>query len=334
VLAAFTIVNAIGLQLLRWVVNIGIACEAIASVGIAIALILFFREQSFSSLFDTGATPAGTSFFPAFLAALAIAGWVILGFDACGSVAEETRNPKREVPRAIIISLVAVGIVDFLAACALMLATPSISAVVAGEVADPVSGAVVAGLGSWAEKPFLAVVVTGFIACGIAVQATGVRVVYSYSRDGMLPLSHVWSRVAGWNQSPLFAVLIVATLSALAFVYANALDVLVGFATGAYYVGFLAPVGAVLYLKLKKRASALGRIALGLVVAAGIWLAAELVNIAWPREVGLPWWQEWAFILGMTAFGIVGLVYFLWARPDRRFEESGEAMQAVPSGRG
>jgi amino acid transporter len=334
VMAAFTVVNAIGLQLLRWVVNIGIACEAIASVGIAIALILFFREQSFSSLFDTGATPAGTSFFPAFLAALAIAGWVILGFDACGSVAEETRNPKREVPRAIIISLIAVGVVDFLAACALMLATPSISAIVAGEVADPVSGAVVAGLGSWAEKPFLAVVVTGFIACGIAVQATGVRVVYSYSRDGMLPLSHVWSRVAGWNQSPLFAVLIVAILSALAFVYANALDVLVGFATGAYYVGFLAPVGAVLYLRLKRRASALGSAALAVVVAAAIWLAVELVNIAWPREVGLPWWQEWAFILGMTAFGIVGLVYFLWARPDRRFEESGEAMQAVPSGRG
>jgi amino acid transporter len=218
-----------------------------------------------------------------------------------------------------------------------MLATPSLSAVVGGEVSDPVSGAVVAGLGSWAQKPFLAVVVTGFVACGIAVQATGVRVVYSYSRDGMLPFSGVWSRVAGWNQSPVFAVLIVAILSALAFMYANALSVLVGFATGAYYVGFLAPVGAVAYLQFKKRwrpsmsGYAFGSVGVLVVGAALVWLTAELINIAWPREVGLPWWQEWAFILGMTGFGLVGLVYFVWARPDRRFTASGAAMQPVPA---
>lgn len=44
---------------------------------------------------------------------------------------------------------IAVGTVDFLAAAALMLATPNIDAVMAGEVADPVSAAVVAGLGGW-----------------------------------------------------------------------------------------------------------------------------------------------------------------------------------------
>ncbi|HXF97166.1 MAG TPA: APC family permease [Gaiellaceae bacterium] len=325
-MAITTIVNVVGLQLLRYTVNIGIACEAIASVGIAIALIFFFREQPASVLTDTGGVAGGGSYFPAFLAAVAIAGWVILGFDACGSVAEETRDARHQVPKAIVLSILCVGLVDILAAVALVLATPDLGAVVSGAVADPVSGAVVAGLGGWAEKPFLIVVVTSFIACGVAVQGATVRVIYSYSRDGMLPLSRVWRRVSPLNHSPIYATLLVAALSSLAFVYANALSVLVAFATGAYYVGFLCPVGAALYLRLRGRWRDMpgsfvlrGRLGAAVTVAAAVWLVFELVNIAWPRYTDLPWWQNWAFPIGMAVFGLVGLAYFLQGRPDWQF---------------
>jgi amino acid transporter len=335
VMAIFTAVNAAGLHLLRWVVNIGIACELVASVGIAVVLIALFRVQPVSTLTDTTATPDGGAFGPAFIAALAIGGWVILGFDACGSVAEETRQPRRQVPRAIVISLVTVGVVDILAAVALMLANPDIGAVVSGQAADPVSDAVVAGLGAWAAKPFLVVVVIAFIACGIAVQATGVRVVFSFSRDGMLPFSRVWRRVSSRNQTPLYAVALVATLSALAFVYANALSVLVAFATGAYYVGFLAPVAALLYLRLRGRwqhpdgPRGLGKVGLTVNIIAVLWLGFELINIAWPRDLGLPWWQTYAFLLGLACFGALGSAYFLATRPDRRFVQESVSMGEV-----
>jgi amino acid transporter len=332
-MAITTSVNVIGLQLLRYTVNIGIACEAIASVGIAIALILFFRQQPVSVLTDTSAVADGGSYFPAFIAAIAIAGWVILGFDACGSVAEETRDAARQVPRAIVFSLMAVGIVDVLAAIALVLGNPDLPAMVSGEQADPVSAAVIAGLGSWAETPFLAVVVTSFIACGIAVQGATVRVVFSYSRDRMFPGASLWSRVAEWNRSPVYATLLVAVLSSIAFAYANVLSVLVAFATGAYYVGFLAPVAAVLYLRLTGRwrdvpgpFAVTGRAGLVLNIVAAAWLTFELVNIAWPRYTDLPWWQNWAFLLGTGAFGLAGLVYFLLRRPDRHFALSSAAL--------
>ncbi|GAA4942785.1 amino acid/polyamine/organocation transporter (APC superfamily) [Actinomycetospora succinea] len=337
VMAIFTSVNAAGLHLLRWVVNIGIACELVASIGIGVVLISLFRVEPVSVLVDTSLTPDGVPFLPAFIAALAIGGWVILGFDACGSVAEETREPRRQVPRAIVVSLITVGAVDMLAACALVLAHPDIGAVISGASADPVSDAVVAGLGEWAAKPFLVVVVIAFIACGIAVQATGVRVVWSYSRDGMLPLSRVWRRVSTRNQTPLYAVALVAVLSALAFVYANALTVLVAFATGAYYVGFLAPVVALLYLRLRGRwrgakgERGVGTAGLVINIVAVLWLTFELINIAWPRDLGLPWWQTYAFLLGLACFGAVGLAYFLVSRPDRRFVQESESMgQVVP----
>jgi amino acid transporter len=151
----------------------------------------------------------------------------------------------------------------------------------------------------------------------------------------MFPLAHVWRKVAHWNHSPVYATLLVAALSSIAFAYANVLSVLVAFATGAYYVGFLAPVAAALYLRFKGRWKDVsgpfvlrGRAGLVVNVVAAVWLVFETVNIAWPRYTDLPWWQNYAFLLGIAAFGLLGLIYFFTQRPDRQFAVGGAA---VPS---
>jgi amino acid transporter len=46
-------VNAIGVEGLKTALRLGVAAEVVASVGIGLALLLVFREQDFSVLFDT-----------------------------------------------------------------------------------------------------------------------------------------------------------------------------------------------------------------------------------------------------------------------------------------
>ena len=121
------------------------------------------------------------------LAALAVGGWVFIGFDSCVGVAEETRDAARHVPRAIWIALLSVGCLVILNAIAVDAGTPDPASVVAGEDADPVTTAVVSSFGSWSSKPFAAVVLTAFIACGMAAQAVTARTMYSVARDGVLP---------------------------------------------------------------------------------------------------------------------------------------------------
>lgn len=333
VLAVLTAVNMIGLWALKYTIVIGITCELIASVAIGISLLVFYRQQPFSTLFDTSFVPAGTSFFAAFIAALAFGGWAILGFDACGSVAEETRNARRWVPKAIIFSLIPVGIVEILGALALMLATPNMEAVVNGSVADPVANAVTAGFGSWIEKPFLAVVVIGYMACGIAIQATATRVIYSFARDEMVPGARLWRKVMPFNKLPVYTVALVAVLAALAFTWTKGIATILLFATGAYFIGFLAPVGAFVVQRIRGRWEApesvytFGRFGFPIAVIASIWLSLELVNIAWPRDVGGAWWETWAVELGLGICIGIGLLYFVLRRPDRRFTEAAEAMK-------
>ena len=153
-----SLAGALGLDLLGRAIRLGIAAEALASVGIGLALLLVFREQDLSIFGETLGAEAlsGGSVLAGLLAALAVGGWVFIGFDACVGASEETQNAARHVPRAIWIALLGVGGIVILNAFAVTLAHPDPAAVVAGEDIDPVTTAVVSSFGSWSSKPFAA----------------------------------------------------------------------------------------------------------------------------------------------------------------------------------
>lgn len=320
-LAIVTFVNAVGLRLLKVVVNFGVAAEFIASILVAFALLFFFRSVPVSHLFNGHAAGISGATIPALIAAIGSSAWVIVGFDACGSVAEETNDARRQVPRAMLLSVLAVGVVDIIAAVGWTLSIPQ------GQYAgDPISAAVTDHLGEWARIPFLLVILTSFTACGIATQGAATRVIYSFSRDRQIPGARLWKTVTKFNQSPTPAVLLVATLSAGAFLYANALNVLVNFTAAAFYIAFLCPVGALLYTRLRGRwvdppesPYNFGRV--GNVVlcwVAVVWLVAEIINIAWPRSPAQPWYENYNFFVGIGGWGFMGLLYVWLGRPFRR----------------
>jgi amino acid transporter len=335
-LSVTTLVNAIGLNPLKYVVNVGIVAECIASVLIGFLLLLFFRNHPISYLWEglgAAANFNSGTYFAAFLAAIAISGWAFVGFDSCGSVSEETVDPMRRVPRAILFSLSSVGAVIILNSIAIGLSFEDTKAVMSGEVLDPVTPTIVAAFGSWAEKPFQLVVLAAFIACGIAVQATATRVLFSLSRDRMLPGSRMLSRVGG-NKVPLGALTAASVVSALGLLFglnARAVNTLITFGSGGYYIVFWLVCAAALYARLSGRwvpagRFSLGRFALPVNIAAVAWLTFEAINIAWPRTVlavpGAKFYQVWAIILIFGVLSAVGLVYVLIKRPQDRVRES------------
>ena len=93
-----------------------------------------------SSAFGTGTAPGETA---AFLAALAIAGWAFIGFDACSTIAEETHDPKRMVPRAVFFSLCVVGSVVLFNSASLTLAFDHEALRLASATSDPVTPVII-----------------------------------------------------------------------------------------------------------------------------------------------------------------------------------------------
>src|SRR5699024_8665973 len=106
-------------------------------------------------------------------------------------------------------------------------------------------------------------------------------------------------------------------------VYANALSIVVSFATAAYYLAFLAPVSAILILRISNKwspggtwAILLGGTDINVLVCA--WLTFEFINISLPRDQGLPIWQEWAVVIGFIVCLSIGFVYYKATRPYER----------------
>ncbi|MGV9246634.1 amino acid permease [Streptomyces sp. NPDC003710] len=181
--AALIVVLAMAV-LLRGAKESAVANTVMVTVKIA-ALVMFcavaftaFRAGNFQPLF-----PLGTAGMSAGAASLFFS---YIGFDAASTAGEEARNPQRDLPRAIILSLVLVTALYVLVAVAALGAMPWRQ--FAGTEAT-LSEVLVRSVGGGNLWPVLlsvgAVVATTSVV--LTVQYGQIRILFAMSRDGLVP---------------------------------------------------------------------------------------------------------------------------------------------------
>lgn len=310
-----TLLNLARVSVFKITLSMGVYAEMAGSFGVALLLFLFFRQHDFSELFrhlGTGTAPSQTA---AFLAALAIAGWAFIGFDACSTIAEETLEPKRVVPRAVFFSLCMVGSVVMFNSAALTLSFDRTTLATTSASSDPVTPVIVNSFGAWAEKPFLAIVMVSFLACGASVVNYVSRIIYSMAREGSLPTTLSLVTIDGTPKPAILFTVLGASVGLLLGLNDQAVATIIAFGTGGLYAMFTMTTGVGLYTRLTGRWDpSLGQLKLGawgllINTMAFLWSVFEFINIAWPRPYATspdaPWWQLWAVPLVLG--GILGV---------------------------
>jgi amino acid transporter len=322
IIALGTVVNIVGRQVLKVMVIASITCEVIGSVGLGIVLLVFYRENPFSALFSSAGIPdAATWTSGPMLLAVAFVGWSFLGFEAAGSVAEEVDDPERNVPKAIILGLLLVGLVVMFSSAALILAIPNLDEVVAAQSGDVVSETLTAHLGAGVTKPLLAMFVIGFISSFLAVQAAVSRCIWGAARDRSLPGSKVLGALAGPERLPVNAIALTAVVAIVFILLAGSefYNILVNFNIIGFYIAFGVPViGAAISRltgKWKPGPFNLGRWGAPVTYLASLWIIFETVNVAWPRtQPDQPWYINWASVLTTSVLTVVGVAIYLTVR--------------------
>ncbi|KAA0098595.1 amino acid permease [Mycolicibacterium sp. P1-18] len=317
--------NLRGTRALGVITKIGLVAELSGVVGVGIYLLLFERTNSFDIFFTTMGRSSEHGLLYAMLAASLVGLYLFGAIESCGELAEETPNPARAIPRAMILTVIVGGLAAMTAFAGFALATPNLEDVVSGSETNPIPTMLQATLGTFGSKVFLLVAVTSFIA-GVMGQQTAVsRFVFSLARDGMFPGSHVISKTAKKHPTPVNALLITNVLPVLVVIFIyfspDSLFRLAGFQVIAIYAAFGMVVAAALRARVKGWRPAgpwnLGRFGLPVTVAALLYCMIAIVILARPGDQD-SFFDRW---IGLIGFGIVlvtGLAYLFIAKPERK----------------
>lgn len=334
-------INLLGVNPVKHFLSAGIIAEGVASIVVSVLLLVFFLHNDIGMLVQTlGAEEnSGGSTLAGLLTCLAVAGWAFLGFDATTQVAEEAHEPRRTVPRAMLLSFLFVGITVLLSGTAVTLSLRDPARAVTGEVGDPVLASVTEAFGAWTEKPFIVVVLIAFFACAVSIQTYIGRMVYSFARDRQIPFSTPLSRI-GKKEIPHVALITTAVLAGLGLLLGlngNAAATLISFGSGGFYIVFLIVAVVALWARLNGRwdpsrgSFTPGRFGLIINILAVAWLAFEVVNVAWPRAELAPasgtWVQVWAVIVVFSALILIGIGYLVVRKPHLEVQDAAAAAQ-------
>ena len=220
-------------------------------------------------------------------AALALGFWSFLGVEAMTHLAQDFRDPARDMVPALLIGLLLVGLI-YLGCSALLwaLAAPGESLTMA-QAFDRLCG----GAGQW---------VIGILGLcsGLATvnvyTASVARLTWSFSQQGVLP---AWFQPLNRHQVPERALYLIIGLMAAVILgsspFPQQLEALIGWVNGVFAVIYLASMLAALkLLPSRYRATAIvsALLCLGLMLTLGtlLWYAVAIMLLTTP----LLWWQQ------------------------------------------
>jgi APA family basic amino acid/polyamine antiporter len=197
--------------LATWLLMYGASESATANaifVLVKIAVLVFFCVVAFTAFQTGNFTPFAPMGVAGITAAASQVFFSYIGFDAASTAGEEAKNPKRDLPLAIILSLAIVTVVYVLVAVAAVGAMPwtdfdpEHTEASLSYIADLAVGATWPGL----IVSFGAVIAIASVVLTVIYGQT--RILFAMSRDGLIP--RVFQRVNPRRQVPIANTLIVA----------------------------------------------------------------------------------------------------------------------------
>jgi amino acid transporter len=175
-------VRVLGFALIGEVIILAIFDLVVFGSGGSNADGIQFESLNMFKLTDPGpGLAAGVGLFLAF--------WSWVGFEAIPNYAEESKNPRKIVPRATLISVVALGIGYVITSLAFVSAFPTNELVAtAGNADNPPFFLAMEQYGSVFLKDVMQVLIlTGSFACAMAFHNVTMRYFYAMGREGILP---------------------------------------------------------------------------------------------------------------------------------------------------
>ena len=315
-------INGIAQWILKVFVSILLVAEVTTTLILAFVFFFGYRVNPFSVLLHSYSQTHGSTFnwvWLGWFGAIAFMGWTYLSFEVAGAAAEEVHEPAKNVPRVIVWVTVLIVVVVTFVTMAFILAIPNITDAMTGNIADPVIQTIAYHLGSGFERPLLILIAFGFAGSMVALHIGASRTLYAFGRDKMIPGSRIFTVLSDRRRLPWVALSFTAAVTiAILLINLGAEKVfatLLLIAAAGFFISYAFVVISQLVLHVRKRRSPgpfnLGRWSYAITAIAAVWIVFEIVNLMWPRDSSLPWYQNWGVIVVTAGLTVAGLIVFL-----------------------
>ena len=318
-----TVITALGVKLMSRINSAGVFIELIAAVLLIILLAANITRGP-DVLFDTQGLGEGHDwgYLGAFLAASLASAYVMYGFDTASSLGEETKEPRKTAPLAILRAVIASFI---LGGCILLFAILSVTNINSPEIGvGGLQFIILDVLGDTVGKIFLICVVIAVTVCTLAVQTATIRMIFAMARDNNLPLGERLAKVHPKTKTPIVPAVITGLLAILILVVninqPQIFLVITSIGIIMIYIAYLLVTVPMLRKRLrgewppkdakKKGFFTLGKWGLPVNIVAVCWGIFMALNLAWPRKDIYNATEPFHWYLQYGAFLFIGVVFF------------------------
>jgi urea carboxylase system permease len=339
-----TIINMLGVKIMARINNIGVIAELIGSTILCVLLIFHFSRGP-GVVFHTLGTGTGHSwgYFGAFLIGGIMSAYVMYGFDTAGTLAEETNDPRRAAPPAIIRALITAAVIGGVLILFALMDVKNIGDKNIGLLGLPYI--IKQALGNTTGNVFLVDSALAITVCTLAVCTACIRMLFSMARDGRLPFGSAIARVSGRAKVPIVPAIFVGVMSLLllAVNIANqsAFATLTSVAIIMFYLPYLAVTGSMLQRRLRGEWPRpehgpyfnLGRWGLPVNIFAVVYGTVVAFEIAWPRAAvyGAKWYFRFGAYEFIGASFLIGCLYYFLVQRHKGDQVLAEHRAEIPA---
>jgi len=216
-------------------------------VVVKVGVLLFFIAVAATAFTGDNFSPFAPNGFSGIESAAALIFFAYIGFDAVSTGSEESKEPGRDLPIAIIGSLVIATVIYILVAVVAIGALPADQ--LAGQDA-PLAVALSEGAGiSWGADIVAFGALVAIASVTLTVLFGQTRVSFAMARDGLLPrrLSKVWER----TRTPALLTLLFAVPAAALAAFAPLAEIAELVNIGTLFAFFLVNVGVIVLRRAK-----------------------------------------------------------------------------------
>ncbi len=268
--------------------NTGVVFEILGMFVFALVLMAFHNHQGFGVVTNSAGFHVNGS---SFLAAMFMSLFVIYGFDTASTLSEETRDPRRAAPKAVLFSVIGAFVIGGVFLLGTLVAIPNMSAAVKGAFGP--AAIIEANFSTPFATIYLLVVSAAIFVCCLSILAATIRLCFGMARDNQLPGSGFLAKVSPGLHTPVWSCIAVACIAAIPFWQYSGAGIIAIAATGMIYLSYF--LGNIVIMRARARGwpktaapFRLGRWGVLVNIVALIYGGAMLVNFAWPRAASNP----------------------------------------------